>query len=190
MARPNLKFKNAEDPYKIRCGERRILTMQVKPRAVGTCKLTLFLKAATCVFAGGHKEITVDFEVTDVAEKRDLDIQLVMTGSRKITYSLNLNAKIKNAEGDKNDDFLLVKLDCRNPMSEEEQTVTFEEVPLTEVITPISETEITVTDTEEEDGEERPAIVIEEEIEVADEEADDNNEETDEEADSEDEETS
>jgi len=153
MAKPNLKFKNADDPYRLRCGERRILTMQVKPRAVGTCTFTLFLKAATCVFAGGKKEITVEFEVTDVAEKRDLDIQLVMMGSKKITYSLNLNAKIKNADGEKNDDFLLVKLDCRNPMSEEEQTVTFEEAPLTEVTTPIHEDDVAVIDAEDEDTE-------------------------------------
>ena len=151
MAKPNLKFKDVEDPYKIRCGDRRILKMQVKPRAIGTCKLTLFLKAATCVFAGGNKEITVEFELADVAEKRDLDIQLLMMGSRKITYSLNLNAKIENADGDKNDDFLLVKLDCRNPMTEEEQTVTFEEAPLTEVTTPIDEDDVAVIDTEEEE---------------------------------------
>jgi len=148
MAKPNLKFKNVDDPYRIRCGERRILKMQVKPRAVGTCKLTLFLKAATCVFAGGNKEISVEFEVTDVAEKRELDIQLVMMGSRPITYSLNLNAKIKNADGDKNDDFLLVKLDCRNPMSEEEQTVTFSEAPLTEVTTPVHDDDVELIDAE------------------------------------------
>ena len=153
MARPNLKFKNADDPYRLRCGERRILTMEVKPRAVGTCKFTLFLKAATCVFAGGKKEITVEFEAADASEKRELDIQLVMMGSKKITYSLNLNAKIENAEGDKNDDFLLVKLDCRNPMSEEEQTVTFEEAPLTEVTTPIDEDDVEVIDAEDEETE-------------------------------------
>ena len=153
MAKPNLKFKNVDDPYRLRCGERRILTMQVKPRAVGTCKFTLFLKAATCVFAGGKKEISVEFEATDVAEKRDLDIHLVMMGTKKITDSLNLNAKIKNADGEKNDDFLLVKLDCRNPMKEEEQTVTFDEAPLTEVTTPITEHDIDVIDDEDENEE-------------------------------------
>lgn len=154
MARPNLKFKDVEDPYKIRCCERRILTMRVKARAVGTCTLTLFLKAATCVFAGGNKEITVEFEVEDASEVRELDIQLLMMGSRAITYSLNLNAKIKNGDGDKNDDFLLVKLDCRNPMTEEEQTVTFEEAPLTEVTTPIHEDDVAAIDEEEENPEE------------------------------------
>lgn len=165
MARPNLKFKNVDDPYKLRCGERRILTMEVKARAAGTCKFTLFLKAATCVFAGGKKEITVEFEAADASEKRELDIQLIMMGSRPITYSLNLNAKVENAEGDKNDDFLLVKLDCRNPMSEEEQTVTFEEAPLTEVTTPIHEDDVEVMDAEDEDTE---PVVVETEEDVTD----------------------
>ncbi|MGK0366001.1 MAG: hypothetical protein ACI85O_003071 [Saprospiraceae bacterium] len=150
MAKPNLKFKNVDDPYRIRCGERRILTMEIKARAAGICKLTLFLKAATCVFAGGDKEITVEFEADDASQKRELDIQLVMMGSRKMTYTLNLNAKVENAEGDKNDDFLLVKLDCRNPMSEEEQTVIFEEAPLTEVTTPMHDDDVDAIDEEEE----------------------------------------
>ncbi len=139
MAKPNIKFIDVEDPYKIRCGERRILTLQVKPRAVGTCTLTVFLKAETCFFGGGNKEITQTFEVTDSSEKRETDINLVMMGSRPITYSLNLNVKVENADGDENDDFILVKLDCRNPMKESEQTVEFTQEELTEVIVPVAE---------------------------------------------------
>jgi hypothetical protein len=133
--------------------------MQVKARAAGKCKVTVFLKAATCVFAGGSKEITVEFEAADASEKRELDFQLIMMGTRHITYSLNLNAKVENAQGDKNDDFLLVKLDCRNPMKEEEQTVTFEEAPLTEVTTPIPEEAVEEEDTDVE-------VVVEEDIET------------------------
>lgn len=177
MARPNLKFKNVDDPYRLRCGERSVLTMEVKARAAGTCRLTLFLKAATCMFAGGHKEIVVEFEAENASEKRELDIQLLMMGSRKITYSLNLNAKIENAEGDKNDDFLLVKLDCRNPMSEEEQTVTFEQSPLTEVTTPIHEDDVEAIDAEDENIE----PVIAEATEFEDEDIEENEEEENEE---------
>ena len=150
MAKPNLKFKNADDPYKIRGGERRILTMEVKARALGKCKLTLFLKAATCSFVDGSKKIVVEFDVADISDKREFDIQLSMIGTRKINYSLNLNAKVENADGDKNDDFLLIKLDCRNPMKEEEQTVTFEEAPLTEATPPVEEEEVVVIEEKEE----------------------------------------
>ena len=184
MAKPNIKFIDTADPYKIRCGERRILTLQVKPRAVGTCTLTVFLKAETCFFGGGNKEITQTFEVTDSSEKLETDINLVMMGSRPITYSLNLNVKVENADGDKNDDFILVKLDCRNPMKESEQTVEFtteEEEELTDVVVPVADVTESLADIiEEELGEDILADEDSEEENETDEEPTDEEEDTDE----------
>lgn len=194
MAKPNLKFVDVDDPYKLRCGERRILKMQIKARAVGMCKLKLFLKAETCFFGGGSKEIVTEFNVADTAEKRDLEIKLVMMGSRPITYTLNLNAVVENADGEKNDDFLLVKLDCRNPMSDEEQTVDFDEAPLTTVTAPVSHTAAEHADAEEgtEEDETRDSDPEDESAEADTEAEDDDNEEesheTDEESDTDEEE--
>ena len=146
MAKPNLKFKTDADPYELRCGERRILDMQVKPRAVGKCTLKLYLVAKGCAFENGSKEMLAEFDCADVKEKRDVEIKLVLSGKKPEIYSLNLNAEVTNADDGKNDDFLLVKLDCRNPMSEAEQTIDFDEEPLTDLEAPLPKKEDAVVE--------------------------------------------
>lgn len=157
MARPNLKFIDVEEPLRLRCAERFLLKMKIKPRALGMCKLTVYLEASTVNFAGGSKEIVTEFEVNEAQEWHEVDIYGVISGKKPSIYTFNLNVKVKNADGQKNDDFLLVKLDCKNPMTEEEQTVDFWIEPLVDV-----ETEAHTEDETNED--ELTVISIEEEV--------------------------
>lgn len=140
MAKPNIRF-TARPPLRLRCGERRVVTLTVAPRAKGNCKLTIFLNNTKVVFGGGSSEISAEFQCTKKDELREIDLQMVLMGQGAKIFSLRLNAKIENATGEVGEAAILVLLDCKNPMSEDEQTVNFESVPVTEVTTEADDAE-------------------------------------------------
>ena len=163
MTTPFFTLIDIENPYRIRCGERRLFKVEVEPFVVGKSTLTLSLTAPTCFFGGGKKEIIAEFEAVDENEIRPLEVQLVMMGSRATTYTLKLKIEAENSEGGKYDELIEVKLNCTNPMSEEEQTVEFSEEPLTTLTTPIASPE------REENNQEIDVIIEEEIMEVIEE---------------------
>lgn len=180
MTTPFFTLIDIENPYRIRCGERRLFKVEVEPFVAGKSTLTLSLTAPTCFFGGGKKEIIAEFEAADENEIRPLEVQLVMMGSRATTYTLKLKIEAENSEGGKYDELIEVKLNCTNPMSEEEQAIEFSEEPLTTLTTPIAPSE---TETEEEDTEED--IVSEEGLDEEMEETTDSEEMTEEDEDDE-----
>lgn len=133
MAIPIVKFQDIA-PYEIRQDERRIIKIEVKPNAVGSVQVRLFLTAAQCTFFDAKKELIVTFEAIEASEKKIVSFNVQMQGNSPRIYLLKINAEAINGDQEKNKVGLLTKLDCKKPMTDEaEQTVTFDSIENIEI---------------------------------------------------------